>query len=264
MRKRIIILSLVALFAVFALPSLIGCNTAPVDAAPVETEYIPEVVQTPEPVLLLCVVCEEYKEEHEHCYDWQATLIERLNRERAEREAAAEALAEAEELLYQERLDAWLELPEEDREELMALARAEVEQWWEDLIQEQYENMIANGWTFVPEGRTPREAHINIPEHIIVPEFGYAFDLFVILAPHLRYSDPADGEIHLGFFSHIFDLEHVLGSVASNAYGEGLDGITVFGYSIDGDLVVPYEYVLCITRLWVAECKCVMPPDWGQ
>lgn len=262
MRKRIIVLSIIALFAVFALPSLIGCNTAPV-----ETEYIPEVVQTPEPVLLLCVVCEEYKVEDEHCYDWQATLIERLDRERAEREAAAEAEAEAEALHEQERFDAWLELPEEEREELMALTRAEVDQWWEGLIQEQYENMIANGWSFVPEG-TPRGASLNIPEHIIphpvIADSAFTSDVFIILAPHLRYSDPADGEIHLTFFCVFNDLESVLGSVAPNAYGEGLDGIVVFGYSIDGDRVVPYEYVLCITRLWVAECECIMPPDWGQ
>jgi len=149
---------------------LIGCaQTAPQDTP------APEETATHEPVLLLCSVCDEMKVEDEHCHDWQAEMIERNNAERAERERQAEIDAANEAAYEAARLEAWNTLPEDEREEWMAQARADAMQWWEDLIQEEYDVMIATGGCFHHMARAfikqhHRQSTLNLPASPMIME----------------------------------------------------------------------------------------------
>lgn len=259
---------LAAVFPVLIVAILFSSACSTVDTV-VEEEPV-EVVYVLEPVLLSCVVCEEYKVEDEHCYDWQASMIERLDRERAEREAAADAEAEARQAADAERLIAWNALSEYEQDALMAQARAEVEQWWEDLVQEHHETMIADGWTLFLRGETvPRDHGGSV-------SFGSS-DYWVQLDDngYLSQEGSWGRRVVMGGVTMSVQTHDAIGWHWETSPEPG---IVTFGYGGDFDnfvypaepfeskwrvLAAPIYWTICITdRIWVAECECIMPPDW--
>jgi hypothetical protein len=279
MKKTILLISIML---ITALP--IGCTqTAPQIVPALEEEV---VVTTPEPVLLLCVVCDELKVENEHCYDWQSEMIERNNARRAEREAQDENDAAKEAAYEAARLEAWNVLPENEREEWMAQAKADTLQWWEDLIQEEFDAMLSFGYKFSPKGDGVRKV-VPLPDYIKAPPydsdlFGMDGDYWTRVKPELL--SPDNREIHIGWFDDApwetifalgfadFNVEYEFdigiymlerfGELCRVTKGHG-GGYVLFENTVVEIRVAPLSYVLCITkRMWTPECVCEMPPDF--
>jgi hypothetical protein len=279
MKKTILLISIILFNAL-----LINCTQPAPQSATVPEEEV--VVTTPEPVLLLCVVCDELKVEGEHCFDWQSEMIERNNARRAEREAQEERDAADKAAYEAARLEAWKILPEDEREEWMAQTRADTLQWWDDLIQEEFEVMPSLGFMFSPKGEGVRKV-VPLPDYIKAPPydsdlFGEDGDYWARVKPELLSAD--NKEIHIGWFDYApWETILALGFADFNVYGIGAAGdlmLELFGElgrvtkghgggyvffenTVSEIMVVPLSYVLCITdRMWMPECVCEMPPDF--
>jgi hypothetical protein len=266
---------LISIMLISALP--IGCTQTAPQSVPVLEEEM--VIATPEPVLSLCVICDELKVESEHCFDWHSEIAERNNAKMAESEAHEEDKAAYEAA----RLEAWNALPEDERDELMAQARTDVEQWWEDLIQGEYDVMTSIGFAFSPDGEGLRKA-APLPDHIDAPLFNHdgffeEGEYWVRVVPELL--SPDNGIIYMGNnspwelsfvlgFANFRVFEYSYGSSILERYGEPCrvtkgygGGYVMFEGSIVETMISPLSYVLCISeRMWTPECVCELPPDF--